>query len=65
MYIHPISDLNHSNQLVIGLALCTFADIASEEMARDLADEVQRLLKAQNSYVRKKVKWYLASTHRS
>ena len=39
---------------VVGLALCTFANIASEEMARDLSHEVVTLLSSNNSYIRKK-----------
>ena len=48
------NDMNHSNMFVIGLALCTFANIASEEMSRDLANEIERLMGSANSYVRKK-----------
>ena len=40
----------------VGLALCTFADIASEEMARDLANEIEKLLGSSNTYIRKKVR---------
>lgn len=39
---------------VVGLALCTFANIASEEMARDLCNEIEKLLGSANSYIRKK-----------
>ena len=48
------NDMNHSNMFVVGLALCTFANIASEEMSRDLANEIERLMGSANSYVRKK-----------
>lgn len=48
------SDLNSSTQFVIGLALCTLGAIASPEMARDLASEVERLMKSPNAYIRKK-----------
>lgn len=51
-YVH--SDLNSSTQFVIGLALCTLGAIASPEMARDLAAEVERLMKSPNAYIRKK-----------
>lgn len=48
------SDLNSSTQFVVGLALCTLGAIASPEMSRDLAAEVERLMKSPNAYVRKK-----------
>ena len=48
------SDMNHSNMYVVGLALCTLANIASKEVARDLCDEVERLMGNSNTYVRKK-----------
>ncbi|XP_054269852.1 AP-1 complex subunit gamma-1 isoform X1 [Macrosteles quadrilineatus] len=48
------NDLNSSVQFVVGLALCTLGAIASPEMSRDLAAEVERLMKSPNAYVRKK-----------
>lgn len=48
------NDMNHSNMYAVGLALCTFANIASEEMARDLCNEVEKLLGSSNTYIRKK-----------
>lgn len=48
------NDMNHANMYAVGLALCTFADIASEEMARDLANEIEKLLGSSNTYIRKK-----------
>ncbi|KAG8812229.1 clathrin associated protein complex large subunit, partial [Serendipita sp. 399] len=48
------NDMNHSNMYVVGLALCTFANIASEEMARDLCNEIEKLLGSSNTYIRKK-----------
>lgn len=56
---HPAtfpSDMNHANMYAVGLALCTFADIASEEMSRDLANEIEKLLGSSNTYIRKKVR---------
>lgn len=49
------SDLFHSNQYIQSLALCTLACMGSAEMCRDLAPEIERLLRASNSYVKKKV----------
>ncbi|KAG8791594.1 clathrin associated protein complex large subunit [Ceratobasidium sp. 428] len=46
--------MNHSNQYAVGLALCTFANISSEEMSRDLCNEVEKLLGSSNTYIRKK-----------
>ncbi|KAF5278432.1 hypothetical protein FQA39_LY05921 [Lamprigera yunnana] len=48
------NDLNSTTQFVVGLALCTLGAIASPEMARDLAAEVERLMKSPNAYIRKK-----------
>jgi AP-1 complex subunit gamma-1 len=41
---------------VVGLALCTFANIASEEMSRDLSNEIERLMGSSNTYIRRKVR---------
>ncbi|WVN88222.1 uncharacterized protein L203_103423 [Cryptococcus depauperatus CBS 7841] len=48
------NDMNHSNVYAVGLALCTFANISSEEMSRDLCNEVEKLLGSSNAYIRKK-----------
>lgn len=48
------SDLNHSNQYVVGLALCTLGNIASVEMSRDLFPEVESLITTANPYIRRK-----------
>ncbi|EUB60796.1 AP-1 complex subunit gamma-1 [Echinococcus granulosus] len=49
------NDLNHSNVYVTSLALCTLGSICSTEMSRDLAGEVERLVKSTNPYIKKKV----------
>jgi AP-1 complex subunit gamma-1 len=48
------SDLNHNNQYVVGLALCTLGNIASVEMSRDLFSEIETLLSTANPYIRRK-----------
>lgn len=48
------NDLNSPTQFVVGLALCTLGAIASPEMARDLAGEIEKLMKSPNAYIRKK-----------
>jgi AP-1 complex subunit gamma-1 len=48
------SDLNHSNQYIVGLALCTLGNIASIEMSRDLFPEIETLLSTANPYIRRK-----------
>ena len=48
------SDLNHSNQYVVGLALCTLGNIASIEMSRDLFTQIEQLLSTANPYIRRK-----------
>jgi len=53
--MYHVSDMNHSNMYAVGLALCTFANISSEEMSRDLCNEVEKLLGSSNTYIRKKV----------
>uniref|UniRef100_A0A671L1S2 AP-1 complex subunit gamma n=1 Tax=Sinocyclocheilus anshuiensis TaxID=1608454 RepID=A0A671L1S2_9TELE len=49
-----VHDLSHSSQYVQSLALCTLACMGSAEMCRDLAPEIERLLRASNSYIKKK-----------
>ncbi|KAI5306272.1 clathrin associated protein complex large subunit, partial [Ascosphaera pollenicola] len=48
------NDLNHSNQYVVGLALCTLGNITSVEMARDLFPEIESLVSTANPYIRRK-----------
>ena len=50
----PFSDLNHSNQYVVSLALCALGNIASVEMSRDLFSEVENLIATANPYTRRK-----------
>lgn len=47
-------DLNHTNQYIVGLALCALGNICSAEMARDLAPEVERMLQFRDPNIRKK-----------
>ncbi|KAJ5526947.1 Armadillo-like helical [Penicillium frequentans] len=48
------NDLNHSNQYIVGLALCALGNIASVEMSRDLFPEVESLMSTANPYIRRK-----------
>ena len=47
-------DLNHKNQYIVGLALCTIGNLATPDMSRDLATEVDKHLRAGSPYLRKK-----------
>ena len=53
--LEAFSDMNNSNMYAVGLALCTFANISSEEMSRDLSHEIEKLMGSGNTYIRKKV----------
>ncbi|KAL1600660.1 clathrin associated protein complex large subunit [Paraconiothyrium brasiliense] len=48
------NDLNHPNQYIVGLALCTLGNIASVEMARDLFPQVETIISSANPYIRRK-----------
>ncbi|EKG17261.1 Clathrin/coatomer adaptor adaptin-like protein [Macrophomina phaseolina MS6] len=48
------NDLNHPNQYIVGLALCTLGNIASIEMSRDLFPEIETILSSANPYIRRK-----------
>lgn len=47
-------DLNSSSQFCAGLALTALGNIGTSEMSRDLCNDVEKLLKNPNPYVRKK-----------
>ena len=47
-------DLSNSNQYIQALSLITIGNLATQDMARDLAPDVEKLLKSSNSYLRKK-----------
>ncbi|GKY94931.1 hypothetical protein MPSEU_000458000 [Mayamaea pseudoterrestris] len=48
------NDLNNENKFIAGLALCAIGNLATADMSRDLAPEVDKHLKSQNPYLRKK-----------
>ncbi|KKA27881.1 hypothetical protein TD95_004136 [Thielaviopsis punctulata] len=48
------NDLAHSNQYIVGLALCTLGNIASVEMSRDLFPEIENLITTSNPYISRK-----------
>mmetsp|Transcript_18114 Transcript_18114/g.18172 ORF Transcript_18114/g.18172 Transcript_18114/m.18172 type:complete len:870 (+) Transcript_18114:126-2735(+) len=47
-------DLSNSNQYIVALSLIAIGNLSTQDMARDLASDVEKLLKANNSYLRKK-----------
>lgn len=47
--------------ICISVVLLFFGSICSQEMSRDLAGEVEKLLKSSNSYLRKKVISFILS----
>eukprot|EP00977_Amphora_coffeiformis_P017926 scaffold6026_cov163-Amphora_coffeaeformis.AAC.6 len=48
------SDLTSENKFVAGLALCAIGNLATADMSRDLAPEVDKHLKSNMAYLRKK-----------
>lgn len=48
------NDLNSENKFVSGLALCAIGNLATADMSRDLAPEVDKHLKSNMPYLRKK-----------
>lgn len=47
-------DLTNPSQYIQGLALITIGNLATQDMARDLASDIDKLLRSTNSYLRKK-----------
>lgn len=47
-------DLTNSNQYIQALSLVAIGNLATQDMARDLASDVEKLLRSNNSYLRKK-----------
>jgi len=47
-------DLTNSNQYIQALSLIAIGNLATQDMARDLANDVEKLLRSNNSYLRKK-----------
>lgn len=47
-------DLTNSNQYIVALSLIAIGNLCTQDMARDLASDVDKLLRANNSYLRKK-----------
>lgn len=48
------NDLRHKSKYVVGLALTAAGNIGSHEMMRNLAPEIDKLMKSQNPFIRKK-----------
>jgi len=48
------NDLNSDNRFIAGLALCAIGNLATADMSRDLAPEVDKHLKSSQPYLRKK-----------
>lgn len=48
------NDMGHENQYVNGLALCALGNIASPEMCRALAREIEKMMGGSNPYIKKK-----------
>ncbi|ETV95341.1 hypothetical protein, variant [Aphanomyces invadans] len=48
------NDLNHANPFVVGLSLTAVGNIASPDMARDLITDIDKHLKSDNHFLRKK-----------
>ncbi|XP_071824422.1 AP-1 complex subunit gamma-1-like isoform X2 [Apostichopus japonicus] len=48
------NDMGHNTQYIAGLSLSCLGSICSPEMSRDLAGEVEKMLKVSNTYLKKK-----------
>ena len=48
------NDLNHNNRFVAGLSLAAVGNIASTDIARDLVGDVDKNVRSENNYLRKK-----------
>jgi AP-1 complex subunit gamma-1 len=48
------TDFQHKNPYIIGLALASLGNICNADMARDLANEVEKFFRHANAYIRKK-----------
>eukprot|EP00057_Strongylocentrotus_purpuratus_P011948 XP_011666422.1 PREDICTED: AP-1 complex subunit gamma-1 isoform X1 [Strongylocentrotus purpuratus] len=48
------NDMGHNTQYIVGLSLSCLGSICSPEMSRDLAGEVEKMIKTSNAYIRKK-----------
>lgn len=51
--------MGHNTQYIVGLSLSCLGSICSPEMSRDLAGEVEKMIKTSNAYIRKKVVFLL------
>ncbi|PVU95143.1 hypothetical protein BB561_002018 [Smittium simulii] len=49
-----LSDLQGADDYIVGLALCTLSALASEEVARDLSDDIYKLIYSSRSFIKKK-----------
>ena len=47
-------DLNSPNQYIVALALATLGNICSNDMARDLSPDIERLMVSGSPYLKKK-----------
>ena len=47
-------DLSNTNQYIQALSLVAIGNLATQDMARDLASDVDKILRSSNSYLRKK-----------